>query len=132
MLTNGLLYCISIIGIPFGVQAFKIGCFVLWPFGKKQVDKTSENNLICACCSCFCNVIWFIFGGIVLGLFTAFTSIFFFISIIGIPFGVQLCKLALISFCPFGKEVVDDVPTNGPVIQSRSTQDNVQIYQSNS
>ena len=132
MLTNGLLYCISIIGIPFGVQAFKIGCFVLWPFGKKLVDKTSENNFCCACCSCLCNVIWFIFGGILLGLFTAFTSIFFFISIIGIPFGVQLCKLALISFCPFGKEVVDDVPTNGPVIKSPSSQENVQICQSKS
>ncbi len=127
----GVIYCISIIGIPFGIQAFKIGCYVLWPFGKKLVDKSSESTICCACCSCVCNVIWFIFGGIFLGLFTAFISIFFFISIIGIPFGVQLCKLALICFCPFGKEVVDDVAPNGPVIQSPSTQDNVQIYQSN-
>ena len=84
------------------------------------------------CCSCLCNIIWIIFGGLVLGIFTAFASIFFFISIIGIPIGIQLCKLALISFAPFGKEVVDEsteVPPNGPAVQASPTQNKVEIYQ---
>ena len=74
-------------------------------------------------------MIWFIFGGLVLGLFTAFISIFFFISIIGIPFGVQICKLALISFAPFGKEVVDESTEVQP--KEPPTQNKVEIYQSN-
>ena len=57
-------------------------------------------------------IIWIITAGLYLGILAALNSIFFFISIIGIPFGMQLCKLAVLSFAPFGKEVVDE--TNLP------------------
>ena len=99
-----VFFCITIIGIPFGIQAFIIGCFVLWPFGKEIVDITSATLP----CTCLCNIIWIITAGLYLGILAALNSIFFFISIIGIPFGMQLCKLAVLSFAPFGKEIVDE------------------------
>ncbi len=126
----GVIYCITICGIPFGCQAFKIGCYVLWPFGKKIVD--SDDGPACGCWSCLCNVIWVIFGGLVLGIFTAVASLIFFVSIIGIPIGCQLCRLALISFAPFGKKIVDEnevAPSNGGQGQAPTTQNTVQIYQ---
>ena len=113
---SGLIYCATIIGIPFGIQAFKIGCFVLWPFGKQIVDSSSSVTVPC---SCFCNFLWIITSGLIIGFLTALSSIIFFVSIIGIPFGIQLCKLAVLSFAPFGKEVIDEPNVPTVVIQAQ-------------
>ena len=99
---GGFVLCISVVGIPWGLQCFKIAGLVLWPFGKKVVSAGGGTG----CLSLFCNLIWLICGG----LYTAFIHLVFafilFITIIGIPFARQHMKLFEISLMPFGKQVV--------------------------
>lgn len=99
---GGFILCLTIIGIPFGFQCFKIAGLVIWPFGKKVVN----SNTSVGCLSTLCNIIWILTGG----LYTAVVHIVFglllCITIIGIPFGRQHFKLAGLSLAPFGKDVV--------------------------
>jgi len=99
---GGLVLCITILGIPFGIQCFKIGVLVLAPFGREVVS--SSNNT--GCLSLLFNIIWILCGG----LCTAITHIVFgvllFITIIGIPFANQHFKLVEISLMPFGKRII--------------------------
>ena len=101
---GGLVLCITVIGIPWGLQCFKIAGLVLLPFGKKVVSDTSETG----CLSVLFNIIWIICGG----LWTAVTHIvmglLLSITVIGIPWGRQHFKLIEISMMPFGKKIVDD------------------------
>ncbi|MBO7067246.1 MAG: YccF domain-containing protein [Bacteroidaceae bacterium] len=101
-LFSGLLLCITIIGIPFGIQIFKLAGLALWPFGKEVRTKPQGTG----CLSTFMNVIWILIGGIWLALNHAILGIIFFITIIGIPFGKQHFKLAAIALTPFGREIV--------------------------
>jgi uncharacterized membrane protein YccF (DUF307 family) len=99
---GGLALCITVIGIPWGLQCFKIAGFVLWPFGKKLIN--NENNG--GCLSLFCNIIWLLCGGLYTALFHIFFGIILFITIIGIPFARQHFKLIELSLMPFGKTVI--------------------------
>lgn len=98
---GGIILCITVIGIPWGLQCFKLAGLVLWPFGKQVVS--SNNNT--GCLSVLANIIWLISGG----LYTAFVHVLFglllSITIIGIPWGRQHFKLVEISLMPFGKTV---------------------------
>lgn len=98
----GLVFCITIIGIPFGVQLFKIAGFALCPFGRQVVPGANDGG----CLSILMNIIWIIFGGIEIALAHVTLGIFFCLTIIGIPFGVQSFKMALLALTPFGKEIV--------------------------
>lgn len=98
----GLAFCITIIGIPFGVQLFKIAGFALYPFGRQVVPGTNDGG----CLSIIMNIIWIIFGGIEIALAHVVLGILFCITIIGIPFGVQNFKMALLALTPFGKQIV--------------------------
>lgn len=98
----GLAFCITIIGIPFGVQLFKIAGFALCPFGRQAIPGASDDG----CLSIVMNIIWIIFGGIEIALAHVVLGITFCITIIGIPFGVQNFKMALLALTPFGKEIV--------------------------
>ena len=98
----GLLFCITIIGIPFGLQLFKIAGFALLPFGRNAVPGNSDGG----CLSIIMNIIWIIFGGIEITLLHIGLGICFCVTIIGIPFGMQHFKMALLALMPFGKEVV--------------------------
>jgi uncharacterized membrane protein YccF (DUF307 family) len=91
---TGILLCITIIGIPFGTQCFKLAGLVVWPFGKK-VNSNFEKHPIA-------NVIWIILFGWEYFLSMAFVGIIFCITIIGIPFGKQCFKLAVLGLIPFG------------------------------
>ena len=93
----GILWCITIIGIPFGKQAFKLAKLSFFPFGKK-VDTNFGKHPIA-------NLIWFVFGGFGIALGFAFTGIIWCITIIGIPFGKQCFKLATLALMPFGATV---------------------------
>jgi uncharacterized membrane protein YccF (DUF307 family) len=93
----GLLLCITIIGIPFGLQLFKLGNLFFWPFGS-VVDTNFDKHPIA-------NILWIIFAGWELCLSCLFTGIFFYITIIGIPFGKQWFKLARLSLIPFGADL---------------------------
>ncbi|HLP35980.1 YccF domain-containing protein [Lacibacter sp.] len=100
---GGIVLCITIIGIPFGLQCFKLAGLVLWPFGKKVVSDSSQSG----CLSVFANIIWIIFGGIEVAIIHIIMGAFLYITIIGIPWGRQHFKLLEISLMPFGKRVVD-------------------------
>ena len=93
---------LTIVGIPFGIQTFKIGIMTLMPFNTTIKDKEKSNGFL----SLIMNIIWFFIGGIWITLTHIFFGILFAITIIGIPFAKQHFKLASISLTPFGKEIV--------------------------
>lgn len=95
----GILYCITIIGIPIGIQLFKFAQLSFFPFGKDVMFSEKNSSLLL-------NIIWLIFGGIELGFGYLLTGLIFCITIIGIPFGKQCFKLMKISFLPFGANIV--------------------------
>ncbi|MDR1708029.1 MAG: YccF domain-containing protein [Prevotella sp.] len=97
----GFLMLITIIGIPFGIQAFKLGILALWPFGSKAVD--GEGSI--GCLNFVMNIIWFIVGGFWITLTHLFWGILFCITIVGIPFGKQHFKLVHLALVPFGKRI---------------------------
>ncbi len=97
----GLLMCITIIGIPFGIQLFKLGTYALWPFGHQMVDKPNEPG----CLSIVMNLIWILTGWWEVALLHGIFGLICFVTIVGIPFGVQHFKMALASVFPFGKEI---------------------------
>lgn len=99
---SGVALCLTIIGIPFGLQIFKLGLLALWPFGH-NVNKMEGKN---GCLNTLMNVLWFIFGGIGIVLSHFFLGVLFFITVVGIPFGKQHFKLAHIALTPFGREIV--------------------------
>ncbi len=90
----GLVWCITIIGIPFGLQSFKFARLVLTPFGTNVESDFSKHPIA--------NVIWLIFGGFELAVVHFFAGLIFCISLIGIPFGLQNFKLARLAMFPFG------------------------------
>lgn len=98
---TGIVWCITIIGIPFGLQAFKIAKLIIWPFGR-VVNKNFGKHPIA-------NVIWIIFGGLFMALGFLLLGVIWCITIIGIPFGKQCFKLASLSLSPFGATI--EVPT---------------------
>ena len=97
----GLLMCITIIGIPFGVQLFKLGTYALWPFGHELVDGPNEPG----CVSIVMNLIWILLGWWEIALIHLGCGLLLLITIIGIPWGLQHFKMALSSLFPFGKEI---------------------------
>lgn len=95
----GLVLCITIIGIPFGVQCFKIASFVLWPFGREiELGNFGAGGLIF-------NIIWLIVFGWEFAIGHLIIAGIFCITIIGIPFGLQHLKLAQLGLIPFGARI---------------------------
>ena len=101
-LISGLLLCITIIGIPFGIQCFKISFLALLPFGKK-IRNTEKAS---GCISTVMNIIWIFIGGIWIALTHVVFAILCAITIIGLPFAKQHMKLANLAIVPFGKTIV--------------------------
>jgi uncharacterized membrane protein YccF (DUF307 family) len=99
---GGLVLCITIIGIPFGLQSFKIAGFVLWPFGRYIVSHDRSSG----CLYIFFNILWIITGGLWIAISHLFFGLLLCITIIGIPFGRQHFKLASLALAPFGKDIV--------------------------
>jgi len=100
---GGFVLCLTIFGIPFGLQCFKLAFLVLLPFGKKVVSTPSNSG----CLSILANVIWILVGGIAVTLNHIIMGAILYITIIGIPWAKQHFKLVEISLMPFGKKVVD-------------------------
>ncbi|MFE2413512.1 YccF domain-containing protein [Kitasatospora sp. NPDC059408] len=97
----GIICCVLIITIPFGIASFRIAGYVLWPFGRTAVERRDAGAA-----SCVGNVIWLVFAGWWLALGHLITSIPLFLSIIGIPFGWANLKMIPISLTPLGREIV--------------------------
>ena len=97
----GLLFCITIIGIPFGLQLLKIAGLALWPFGREIVAGPNDTG----CLAVVMNIIWILCGGIEIALLHLGFGIICCLTIIGIPFGLQHFKMMLLAVVPFGKQI---------------------------
>jgi uncharacterized membrane protein YccF (DUF307 family) len=97
----GVLMCILIITIPFGIAAFRLAGFVLWPFGRTVVARPEAGAP-----SMIGNVIWFLLAGLWIAIAHIVTGIALCLTIIGIPFGWANIKLAAVALFPLGKEIV--------------------------
>ena len=101
-LFGGIVLCLTIVGIPFGLQIIKLGLFAMWPFGGEVVPGNNASG----CLPLLLNVLWIICGGIEVALTHLALGIVFSITIVGIPFGMQHFKLMMLALMPFGHEVV--------------------------
>ncbi len=94
----GVLWSVTIIGIPIGAQCFKLAGLAFFPFGKQVRYGGGAPSLLM-------NILWMIFSGIPLALCAVLNGALLCATIIGIPFGLQCFKLAKLSLMPFGAEV---------------------------
>lgn len=104
----GVICCILIITIPWGIASFRIANYVLWPFGRQVVQRPTAGAF-----SFLGNVIWFIFAGLWLAIGHVISGVAMAITIIGIPLAIADFKMIPISLAPLGKEIV---PTGGTTI----------------
>jgi len=95
----GLLWCVTIIGIPIGRQCFKFASLAFAPFGKEVEYGGGAPSLIA-------NILWIIFGGIPLAVCAAVNGLILCCTVIGIPFGLQCFKIAKLAILPFGARIV--------------------------
>jgi uncharacterized membrane protein YccF (DUF307 family) len=102
----GIVCCVLIVTIPWGIASFRIAGYTLWPFGRTVVDKPGAGGW-----SVLGNVIWFIFAGWWLAIGHVLTAIAQAITIIGIPLAIANIKLIPISLLPLGKDIV---PSDAP------------------
>lgn len=98
----GCFYCITIIGIPVGVQVLKMAKLSLCPFGAKVTDNPDPMSPW----HLFLNILWIVIGGVETAVTHAVIGLLLCITIIGIPFGKQHFKLAVLALMPFGKKIV--------------------------
>ncbi len=99
---GGLVLCATIIGIPWGLQCFKLAGFIIMPFGLKVVNDSSNSG----CLATLANIVWIICGGLASAIIHVLMGVLLSITIIGIPWGRQHFKLVELSLMPFGKRVV--------------------------
>lgn len=102
----GIICCVLIITIPFGIASFRIAGYALWPFGRTTVVRRDAGVG-----SAIGNVIWIIFAGWWLALGHIVTGLALCVTIIGIPFGIANFKMIPLSLLPLGREIV---PTDQP------------------
>ena len=106
----GLLCAITIVGLPWAKACFVIGQFAFWPFGKEAVNREQVNgqqDIGTGALGTLGNVLWFIFAGVWLAIGHLLSAVACFVTIIGIPFGLQHLKLAAMTLAPIGKTIVD-------------------------
>ncbi len=99
-LLGGLLLCLTVVGIPFGVQCFKIAGIGLLPFGKDITDVPGASGI-----GCVLNIFWIVVAGVWIFLSHITLALGLAVTVIGIPFAIQHVKLAMLALAPFGKQV---------------------------
>ena len=97
----GVVCCILIITIPFGIACFRIAGFALWPFGRTAIRRPDAGAA-----SAIGNVIWLIVAGIWLAIGHIVSGVILCLTIIGIPLGIASFKMVPISLLPLGREIV--------------------------
>ena len=102
-LLGGLLLCITIIGIPFGIQCFKLAVLALAPFGREVREKEPPSGAVAV----IMNVIWIILPGVELAVLHLVLALAFAITIVGLPIAAQHLKMTRLALIPFGYEVRD-------------------------
>jgi uncharacterized membrane protein YccF (DUF307 family) len=98
----GAVLCLTIIGLPFGVQAFKLALFAAWPFGRVVVSVPGDGGAL----SAVGNILWLLVAGIWLALGHLIAGVLLCLTIIGIPFGIASIRLAGLALTPFGKSIL--------------------------
>ncbi|AYW48004.1 YccF domain-containing protein [Tetragenococcus osmophilus] len=98
-LLAGCLWCMTIIGIPVGLQCFKLATMSFWPFGKEVIYYNSGVSLLL-------NILWLLLSGLPLAIGHLISALFLYITIIGIPFARQSFKLARLALMPFGAQII--------------------------
>jgi uncharacterized membrane protein YccF (DUF307 family) len=105
----GLLACITIVGIPWAKACFVIGQFSFLPFGQEAISRKELNqkdDIGTGTTGVLGNIVWFIFAGLWLAIGHVVSALLCFITLIGIPFGIQHLKLAGIALLPIGQTIV--------------------------
>jgi uncharacterized membrane protein YccF (DUF307 family) len=97
----GVVMCVLIITIPFGIASFRLASFVIWPFGRTLVPKPGAGAG-----SFIGNVIWFLLAGLWMALAHIVTGLILCVTVIGIPLGIADFKLAAAAIAPLGKDIV--------------------------
>jgi uncharacterized membrane protein YccF (DUF307 family) len=100
-LLGGILLCVTIIGIPFGIQCFKLAGLALMPFGREVREKEPPGGALAV----IMNVIWIILPGLELAVFHLVMALLFALTIIGLPLAAQHLKMTRLAILPFGFEV---------------------------
>lgn len=111
----GALWCITIVGIPFGIASFRIGFFALWPFGRTVVKKPGAGIA-----SGIGNVLWLILSGIWLAIGHAVLGAILCLTVIGIPLGLANFKMIPISLWPLGQDIVPIDSVNAAFVAFRN------------
>jgi uncharacterized membrane protein YccF (DUF307 family) len=101
----GLLACLLVVTIPFGIAAFRLAGFVVWPFGRTTVPTPGAGVA-----SALGNLLWFLVAGWWLAVVHVLSGIAFCLTVIGIPFGIASFKFAAVGLFPLGKRVVPTTP----------------------
>ena len=114
-LVAGVMQCVTIIGIPFGLQSFKLAGFALWPFGRSVVQRPAASTSL----SLVGNIIWLFLSGFWLAVGHAVLGVVLCVTIVGIPLGLGNFKLIPLALFPFGKDIVrNGSAVNGTVVAS--------------
>ena len=98
---SAVALCLTIIGIPFGIQYFKLAVLSLLPFGSNIVPMRNASG----CLATLMNILWLLFGGIVIIFSHLALALIFTLTIIGIPFAKQHMKLVALALTPFGHDI---------------------------
>lgn len=98
---GGLLLCLTIVGIPFGIQVWKLAGLALFPFGR-EITVSQGNSGIFAV---IMNILWILFAGLEIACVHLVLAVVFGITIIGLPFAKQHIKLVSMALVPFGREI---------------------------
>jgi len=116
-LLAGLIACVTIIGIPFGIQAFKMASYVMWPFGRTLHESPGHRFS-----KGVMNVIWIVVGGLWLAIEHVLLGAILCVTIIGIPFGIKNFSMAKLALFPFdysvGPTADRGAAESGPVVET--------------
>ncbi|MBC8073621.1 MAG: YccF domain-containing protein [Deltaproteobacteria bacterium] len=97
----GVVLCLTVVGLPFGVQAFKIGIATLAPFGKQVVELPQANSTL----RIVFNVLWLVFAGWEIALSHLVWAGVLALTVVGVPFAIQHIKLIPLALFPFGRDL---------------------------
>ena len=101
-LVSGVVLCILLVTIPFGIQCFKLAGFALWPFGRTVVRRPGANPGLTA----LGNLVWLVLVGFWMALAHVITGVLLCLTVVGIPLGLGNFKLVPMVLLPFGRQVV--------------------------
>ena len=97
----GVIMCLLIVTIPFGIAAFRLAAYCLWPFGRTLVRRDDAGAP-----STIANVVWFVLAGLWIAVAHIVAGVVLCLTLIGIPFGIANFKLAAVAVAPLGREIV--------------------------